>query len=59
MHLLNELSKEELLDVIRMYDHYIQDANEEDRYADGWYPVCIEEFYENDYKEIKETLDKE
>lgn len=47
--MLEELSKEELLDLIDAYDRYIQNANDEDRYPDGWYPVCIHEFYDCEY----------
>ena len=49
---LNELSNRELLRVIEEYDKYIQEANEEDKYKTGWKPVCIQEFYYNDYLEI-------
>lgn len=48
--MLESLGKEELLDLIMCYDKYIQDANEGNCYVDGWCPVCVEEFYQNDYK---------
>lgn len=51
---MNELSKEELLDLLNHYNKYIQEANENDTYTSGWKPVCIEEFFNNDYQEIKE-----
>ena len=50
---LNNLTKKELLDLLKEYDKYIQEANEEDKYKTGWFPVCINEFYNNDYFEIK------
>ncbi|AMN31046.1 hypothetical protein [Clostridium perfringens] len=50
---LERLSKEELLEVVKEYDRYIQDANEEDLYIEGWKPVCVEEFYNNDFQELK------
>lgn len=53
MNLLEELTKEELLDLLQYYDEYIQDANDDNLYIDGWYPVCIKEFYLNDYPELK------
>jgi len=39
-----ELTRGELLVLLRQYDQYIQHANDEDRYSEGWMPVCIEEF---------------
>lgn len=38
------------------YNEYIQDANDEDRYAEGWYPVCFSEFVHNEYKEMYEEF---
>jgi hypothetical protein len=51
---LNKLSKDELLDVLREYDRYIQSANEDNRYREGWFPVCINEFYDNEYQMVLE-----
>ena len=34
------------------YDRYIQDANDEDKYKEGWYPVCIKEFEDCEFKEF-------
>lgn len=47
--MLKDLSKEELYGLIMCYDKYIQEANEGNSYAEGWLPVSIEEFYQNDY----------
>jgi len=47
------LNKNELLELLRVYDKYIQNANDDNRYKDGWYPVCISEFYKNDFNELK------
>lgn len=47
------LSRDELLELLYCYDKYIQFANEENSYKDEWYPVCIEEFYQNDLEEWK------
>ena len=52
---MKDLSKEELLDLLKEYDMYIQDANDDNRYKDGWYPVCLDEFYENEYQDILEN----
>jgi len=47
---LRELPQQEVINLLSAYDMYIQDANEEDLYKSGWRPVCIEEFYDNEYK---------
>lgn len=49
-----ELDRETLEDVISCYDSYIQDANDNDYYSDGWRPVSIQEYYNNEYKENME-----
>ena len=51
---MENLSKEELLHLLRHYDMYIQDSNTKDLYVSGWRPVCIDEFYNNEYQEILE-----
>lgn len=51
--MLESLSKKELLELIKQYNAYIQDANDEDLYEDGWYPVSIEEFYQNEFQELR------
>lgn len=51
---LNDLDEEDLKELIREYDIYIQQANEEDLYKNGWLPVCVEEFLNNDFLEILE-----
>lgn len=49
--MLDKLNKEELLELLNTYDNYIQNANDDDRYKhEGFYPVCIEEFYMNDFE---------
>ena len=50
---MKQITKEELIDLIRAYDSYIQYANDRQLYLDGWRPVCIEEFYYNDFEEWK------
>ena len=42
----------ELHALLDAYNEYIQDANEENKYEDGWKPVCINEFYDNEWLEI-------
>ncbi len=46
----NELDKDELVALITAYDCYIQQANDDNRYFDGWRPVCISEFYDNEFQ---------
>lgn len=48
---MQNLSKTELLKLLKAYDEYIQIANEENYYKNGWFPVCIEEFYNNEFQE--------
>lgn len=36
------------------YDKYIQEANIQNKYATGWKPVCIEEFYMNEFQVIQD-----
>ena len=49
--MLENLSKNELLELIILYDKYIQEFFEEEVH-EGMIPVCIEEFYNNEYQEI-------
>lgn len=51
------IPEEDLQDVMIEYDKYIQEANEQDKYASGWKPVSIQEFYENDYLELLREVD--
>lgn len=51
---ISELDRKTLIELIEAYDDYIQDANDEDRYREGWYPVCIEEFLDNEFQELHE-----
>lgn len=55
----NILNKKELVELIQAYDEYIQDANDGDRYMDGFYPVCIDEFYMNDLEYWKENKNED
>lgn len=47
-----ELTKEELLDLAEQYSLYVTDFYE--THDEGSRPVCLEEFYDNDYKTPKE-----
>jgi len=50
------ISREEALELLREYDIYIQEANDEDKFESGWRPVCINEFYDNEWRDILEQL---
>jgi len=54
---LNDLSKIELIDLILHYDNYVIEYPE-DHDGEG-YPVCLQEFYHNDYPLIKEEKENE
>lgn len=53
---LEGLDKEELIALLDAYNDYIQEANEGNKYKDGWFPVCVMEFYDNDFKEIFQKI---
>lgn len=46
---MENLSKKELLRLIKAYDIYIQDFFEVEEHC-GMTPVCISEFFDNEYK---------
>jgi hypothetical protein len=49
---LSRLSASTVATILMDYDSYIQEANEEDEYAEGWRPVCIEEFIDCELRDI-------
>lgn len=53
--ILENSSKEELLELLDAYDSYIQDANNGNLYQEGWFPVCINEFYNNDFEHWRKS----
>ncbi len=50
MPIPNSLPRETLMLLISSYSNYILEALEEGRMAQGWQPVCIDEFYENEFQ---------
>ena len=48
---MGKMTKKDLLALITAYDQYIQSANDENRYAEGWFPVCINEFRDCEFRE--------
>lgn len=47
--MLTDITYRELIALATAYDRYIQDANEQDRYHEGFYPVSMAEFYDNEF----------
>lgn len=45
---LNEYTKNELIQIIRAYDRYIIEFYDDHDYIGGDYPVCLDEFIDND-----------
>ncbi len=52
MGFLNELSRDELADLLRAYDCYISTATDAGLLTTGWEPVCLEEFYGSEYRNV-------
>lgn len=50
---LNDLNKKELIDLICAYDNYIVN-NYDEMQGSNWIPVCLSEFYDNEYQEEEE-----
>ncbi len=46
-----DLKKDELISLIDEYDDYIQNANDDGRMLNGWCPVCIHEYLNNEFYE--------
>jgi hypothetical protein len=54
---LKQLDKEELIDLIMVYNDYILDFDEEfNSVALDRTPVCVMEFYDNEYKELRKEV---
>jgi len=45
---LTDLNKSQLIDLLEQYDHYIQNANDENLFHEGWRPVCMAEFLDSE-----------
>ena len=48
---MEEMSKEELLKLIKQYNNYIIDICEDEQNTINKYPVCINEFIDCEFKE--------
>jgi hypothetical protein len=44
------MEPEEFVELVKAYDAYIANANEEDLYVSGWRPVTLMEFYDNEWQ---------
>lgn len=51
---MEELDRKTLIQLLKSYNNYIQEANEENRYGNDWFPVCIMEYYHNEFQESLE-----
>ena len=54
MPIPDDISRDELFELLNEYNIYIQNANDEDKFESGWRPVCINEFYDNEFQMIQE-----
>lgn len=57
MPIPKDIDLETIHRLIADYDEYIQLANDEDKYRSGWQPVCINEFYDNEFLLNEEARD--
>ena len=46
--MFTDITYRELIALATAYDKYIQDANEQDSYHEGFYPVSVAAFYDNE-----------
>ncbi len=46
------MTPQEIREAVAAYDDFIQQANDDNRYGEGWRPPCLAEFIENDWPEI-------
>ena len=53
-----DLDYNDLRNLLDLYDKYIQDANDEDKYQSGWRPVCINEFIDCEFQEWLSELNR-
>jgi hypothetical protein len=54
--MLNDLTRQELVRLLKAYDEYIQEANDHDRYSSGWRPMSVEEYYDEEFS-AQDVLD--
>lgn len=48
----SDLNQEDLLDLLTAYDNYIATAADAGLFSRGWTPVCMGEFFENEYQSV-------
>lgn len=49
----------ELLDLLSAYDRYVQEFFEAGKHEDGSTPVCIAEFYDNEFQQLQQEQEDE
>jgi len=52
---INQLERDELLELLWKYDEYVQTISERN---DGSQPVCLMEYYQNDFQEYLESSEE-
>jgi hypothetical protein len=52
---INDLPKEDLIDLLYEYDQYLEQAREQDLFGTGWTPVSIAEFYDVEFVIARST----
>ena len=53
--MLDNYSKQELIQIIKCYDQYLQDWLDSECHDEGQAPICIYEFIDNEYQEMLEA----
>ena len=52
MGFFDNFKQETLVDLLKAYDSYIATAADAGLFETGWIPVCVQEFYENEYQSM-------
>ena len=55
---LEKMPKVEMIALLVEYDKYLEEAREQEKFADGWIPVCLAEFYDEEFQLFKEELER-
>lgn len=56
---INDMPKEDVIDLLVEYDNYLERARDEGRFEEGWVPVCLAEFYGAEYQISVEDRERE
>lgn len=52
MSIYDNFKQEDLVDLLKAYDSYVSTAADAGLLTSGWTPVCVEEFYDNEYQNV-------